>query len=191
MSDIELVQNIKNNISVEESIQGLIDYHDKLINKISYKYVVPLVNSGSSIEEIEKEKQYIIYKAALSFNKKRKTKFSSYLGSFVRWYCLNRINRHDDWKFMSDIPLGDLPENESKVKFDNKVNMEYIENLLNLFKDKKVKKLFELRFFSGDKLLSWNKIGEMMGGISGQTVNNWYRKNIKILKSRALSEYNQ
>ena len=191
MSDIELVQNIKNNISVEESIQGLIDYHGKLINKISYKYVVPLVNSGSSIEEIEKEKQYIIYKAALSFNKKRKTKFSSYLGSFVRWYCLNRINRHDDWKFMSDIPLGDLPENESKVKFDNKVNMEYIENLLNLFKDKKVKKLFELRFFSGDKLLSWNKIGEMMGGISGQTVNNWYRKNIKILKSRALSEYNQ
>ena len=127
MSDIELVQNIKNNISVEESIQGLIDYHGKLINKISYKYVVPLVNSGSSIEEIEKEKQYIIYKAALSFNKKRKTKFSSYLGSFVRWYCLNRINRHDDWKFMSDIPLGDLPENESKVKVDNKVNMEYIE----------------------------------------------------------------
>lgn len=191
LSDIQLVQNIKNNFEVEESIKGLLDYHEKLINKISYKYVVPLTNSGSSIEEIEKEKYYIVYKAALSFNDKRKTKFSSYLGSFVRWYCLNRINRHEDWKFVSDTPFENLPELEAKNKTGEKINFEYIENLLDLFDDKKIKKLFELRFFSGDRLLSWNKIGKVMGGVSGQTVNNWYRKNIKVLQSRAASEYNK
>jgi len=192
MTDIELVKNIKNDVEVEESIKGLLEFHGKLINKISYKYVTPLHNSGSSIEEIEKEKQYIIYKAALSFNDKRKTKFSSYLGSFVRWYCLNRINGHDDWKFASDTPFENLPEFESeKHQSENKADKEYLHNLLNSLDDKKIKKMFELRFFSGDRLLSWNKIGKIMGGVSGQAVNNWYRKNIKVLKSRVASEYNK
>lgn len=186
MIDTEFVQNIKENKNVEDSIKGLIDLHQKLINKISYKYVMPLNQSGSSIEEIEKEKQYIVYKAALSFNDKRKTKFSSYLGSFVRWYCLNRINRSDDWKFTIDAPLDNVPEATSP----DSSTLEYVENLLNGFDDDKVKKVFELRFFSGDKLLPWNEIGSKMGGISGQTANNWYRKGVKLLRSRATSDSN-
>lgn len=185
MLDTELVQNIKENKDVEESIKGLIDLHQKLINKISYKYVNPLHQSGSSIDEIEKEKSYIVYKAALSFNDKKKTKFSSYLGSFVRWYCLNRINQTTDWKFTVDAPLDNIPE----VAAPDSSTMEYVESLLNGFDDDKVKKVFELRFFSGDKLLPWNEIGEKMGGISGQTANNWYRRGVKLLKNRAISNF--
>lgn len=183
LSDIELVQNIKNNIDTEESIKGLINYHAPLINKIAYKYVSPLFNSGSSIEEILKEKEYIIYKAALSF-KERGVKFSSYLGSFTRWYCLNRINRSEDWKHITESPLDHIA---AKHPIDE-TTMEYVKNLLDNFEDKKVKKIFELRYFSDSRLMSWNKVGKIMGGISGQTANNWFKKGLKLLKSRILSD---
>lgn len=183
MLDTELVQNIKNNIDIEESIKELLSFHSGLINKISGKYIQPLASSGSSIEEIQKEKEYIIYKAALMFKENKNVKFSSYLGSFVRWYCLNRINRNDDWKFISDEPFNNIAEE----KIDT-TTLEYVKNLLNNIEDKKVKKVFELRYFSGSKLLAWNKIGKLMDGISGQTANNWYRKGIKLLRSRAEAE---
>ena len=181
--DIELVQNIKNNVNVEECIKELLSRHAALINKIAYKYVSPLFNSGSSIEEILKEKEYIIYKAALTF-KERGVKFSSYLGSFVRWYCLNRINRNDDWKHITESPLDNIA---ADYPLDSTA-LEYVTNLLDNFEDKKIKKIFELRYFSDSKLTSWNKVGKIMGGISGQTANNWFRKGIKLLKNRIQAE---
>lgn len=182
--DIELVQNIKNNIDTEESIKGLINYHAPLLNKIAYKYVIPLFNSGSNIEEILKEKEYIIYKAALTFKEEKGVKFSSYLGSFVRWYCLNKINRSEDWKHIIDFPLESIVADQPI----DEITLEYVKSLLNNFTNKKTKKVFELRYFSGSKLMSWDKVGKMMGGISGQTANNWYKRGLKLLSSRVLSD---
>ena len=187
MEDLDLVKNIQSNKEMEDSIKSLLDHHEKLINKISYKYVVPLANSGSNIEEIGKEKWFIVYKAAMTYKEKRGTKFSSYLGSYVRWYCLNKINQNEDWKHIKNEPLDHIILEEDDKKNDVAIN--YIKQLLDKFEDKRVKELFELRFFSSYKLLSWNKIGKRMGGVSGQTVNNWYKKAMRVLKSRVWAEY--
>lgn len=186
MQDINLVQNIKENKNPDENLAILASKHSGLINKISYKYIKPLYDSGSSIEEIEQEKNYIIYKAAISFNENKKTKFSSYLGSYVRWYCLNKINRSDDWKFISETPLENIVDFPAE-KIDSS-SLDYVKSLINKIEDEKIKKVFELRFFS-TKFLSWNDIGKQMGGITGQTVNNWYKKTIKLLKNRVAANH--
>lgn len=187
MTDTELTRNIKNNKEMEESIAALLSNHAPLITRMTSKYIKPLHDSGCSIEEIINERSFIIYKAAMSFNEEKKTKFSTYLGSYVRWYCLNRINKNknEDWKHVVDYPIETLPEEQA----DNTV-IEYIHHLLDVFEDKKIKKVFELRYFSGGKLMSW---GEIAGhfNVSGQAVINWHNKGLKLLNARASGNYIQ
>ena len=184
MTDLDLVNNIKHHILVDDSLAKLCVFHGALINKISSKYTKQLLDSGSGIEEIFKEREYIIYKAAMAFNPERKNKFSSYLGSCVRWYCLNKINKSDDWKFISETPLEECAEKPAEYKEDN---FEYTNFLLNKIKNKNIKKVFELRYFYENEGLTWAKIGSMLN-ITGQTANNWHKKGLKILSSFVKSE---
>lgn len=131
------------------------------------------------MEEIQQEKEFIVYKAARTYKDNRGTKFSSYLGSYVRWYCLNKINKSKDWKHFSDEPLETIPDEEK-----DETIQEYINYLINSIDDKRTKRVLELRYFSGSKLLSWNKIGEMIGGVSGQTCNNLHSKALRLLGAR-------
>lgn len=186
LEDIELVKNIKGDYETDKSINELVQKHGGLIAKISSKYIKPLHDSGSSIEEVFDERNYIVYKAALSFKEERKVKFSSYLGAYVRWYCLNKINQHEDWKFKTDEPLdnlGDIP-NDTDYK---KNTAEKLEELLESIEDKKIREVFRLRFFSGRRLMTWDCIGKKMG-VSGQSVNNWAKKGLKLLKARVKRE---
>ena len=177
MSDLKLVQNIKKEEKIEESINGLLVFHGGLINRISSKYDRPLFDVGSSAEEIMKERHYIIYKAAQTYDTERKTKFSSYLGSYTRWYCLNKINKKEKLEFVSDEHL----ENHAAEITDHNIK-EHIHYLLEKIHDPRIKKVIELRYFSGAKTPSWNSIAKTMG-VSGQTCNNWFRRGVKIINS--------
>lgn len=178
MLDIELVQNIKENKDSDASLKELLDHHVALMTRVSYKYAKPLLDAGSSIEEINQERLYIIFKAANSFKTDRKVKFSSYLGTFTRWYCLNKINRKESHQFTNDDLLENYPA--ERVDGDSKEHVHY---LINKIPDKKIKKVLELRYFSGNvKLMSWNLIGKTLNpSVSGQTANNWHKKALKII----------
>lgn len=176
MLDLDLVNNIKQDILVDESITRLLNFHGALINRISSKYTTPLQNSGSSAEEIMKERFYIMYKAALSYKDDRKTKFSSYLGSYTRWYCLNKINKREKVEFVCDEHLENHP-----AEITDHSTKEHIYYLMDKIQDPKIKKVFELRYFSGGKT-SWGKIGKVMG-VSGQSCNNWFRRGLKLINN--------
>ena len=175
MSDLDLVNNIKQDILVDESITGLLEFHGALINRISSKYTIPLQNSGSSAEEIMKERFFIIYKAAQTYKEDRKTKFSSYLGSYTRWYCLNKINKKEKCEFVGDEHL----ENHPAEIIDHSTK-EHIHFLMEKIQDPKIKKVLEMRYFSGGKTPSWSSIGKVMG-VSGQSCNNWFRRGVKLI----------
>jgi RNA polymerase sigma factor (sigma-70 family) len=172
MLDSDLIKNIKQNIFADDSINELLNRHAGLINQISSKYnhLIP------EPQEFLKEKHYIIYKAALSYKENKNTKFSSYLGSFTRWYCLNKINKHKLPPLNDDVVLENLPENKEDIAEIS----ERAAFLLNQIKDKRIKKIFEMRYFHNSKTLSWEKISEHFG-ISGQTCNNLHRKGLKII----------
>ena len=91
MEDLDLVKNIQEN-SCDASLKVLINRHSALCVDISKKYSPALNASGISMGDIFDEKDYLVYKSALSFNPEKKVKFSTWLGNQVRYHCLNTIN---------------------------------------------------------------------------------------------------
>jgi len=178
MLDQELVFNIKRDIEAEISIKELASRHGALISKITSKYATSLLNVGSSVYDIENEKLFLVYRAALSYNEEKKTKFSTYLASFVRWYCLNKINKSDNLNYLDEAHIKELPSESSSND-----TLEYVTHLINSLDDPRMKDVIKLRYFSDAKLMSWNDIGTKLG-YSGQACNNWFKKGLKVLNAR-------
>ena len=103
--------------------------------------------SGIFVDDVLNDKDYIIYQSAKSFDPTRKTKFSTWLGNQVRYYCLNKINKNKKYVTTEDQELSFLMEREEGPE-DNKELRDYMLDLLSQIKDKRIKRIFELRYFS-------------------------------------------
>ena len=60
----------------------------------------------------------------------------------------------------------------------------YVFEVLDRIKDKRISKIFRMRYFSGDPKMTWKKIGEKIG-VSTQTVINLHEKGKKMVKIKA------
>ena len=94
-SDEELIYKIKKENS-SESVEELINRHSALCIDVSKKYHGSLAASGVPIDDLYKEKNYIIYKSAMSFNPSKKVKFTTWLGNQMRFHCLNTLNKNNN-----------------------------------------------------------------------------------------------
>jgi len=139
--------------------------------------------SGIFVDDVLNDKDYIIYQSAKSFDPTRKTKFSTWLGNQVRYYCLNKINKNKKYVTTEDQELSFLVEKEERQE-DNKELRDYILNLLSQIKDKRVKKIFELRYFSDEKSrMTWTDISKKVS-VSSQTAINLHNKGLTSLKKK-------
>ena len=59
----------------------------------------------------------------------------------------------------------------------------FVSNLIDQFKDSRMKKVFELRYFSGEKKMTWVKIGDKLN-LSAQTAINLHNKGKTIIKKK-------
>jgi DNA-directed RNA polymerase specialized sigma subunit len=66
-------------------------------------------------------------------------------------------------------------------------SLEYIFNLLSQLKDKRIEKVFELRYLGDDGKESWSRIGENMS-VSTQTAINLHDRGLKVLRKKMGSE---
>ena len=187
-ADDILVVNIKER-SCGDSLATLIERHSALCYNVCYRYSASLIGRGVDFDDVLKERDYIIYKAVLSFKENKKTKFSTWLGNFTRYYCLNLINEKRNYCMeekelhcrIDQKSLEDTDPNELK-EFK-----EYILNILNQLKDPRIKKVFELRYFSESEKNTWNKISKKMD-ISIQTAINLHERGRIILKRKIKSK---
>ena len=148
-----------------------------------------MINNGLHIEDITSEKDYLIYKSALSFNPTKKTKFSTWLGNQVRYYCLNSMNKNNliatedsQIDFFMHKDLDDLPRESISEQ------MNYIENLVNQSKDKRIKRIIEIRYFSNpNKKTPWNKVAKEIG-VSTQTAINLHNKALKMIRRKMTNQ---
>lgn len=183
--DVDLVKKIKTK-SCEKSLKILISRHTPLCFTIYRRYHALLAANGVSYEDIKNEKDYIIYKSILKFDPTRKVKFSTWLGNFTRYYCLNLINSKKKYVCMEDEKLNYYREKASEDDGvnDNKEIKEYTINLLNQMKDIRIKKVFMLRYFTESKQKNtWQKIGKKMD-VSTQTAINLHEKGRKMLETK-------
>jgi len=163
LEDLQLVDNIKRDKKTEDCLQELIGRHTGIYLDIVNKYTLN-GNTTNRLDLID-EKDYNIYQAALKYEGNRGTKFPTFLGNETKWICLNKFNKRkkDPQLSIDDVKESDIlqTKKEKIKKEDLEVFSEAIK-LSKVHKDKRVEKIFEMRYITGEKnkVMPWKKISE-------------------------------
>jgi RNA polymerase sigma factor (sigma-70 family) len=190
MTDLQLIQKIKKN-NCEQSLLELYSRHQGICNKMLQKYCKVCYDIGVSLEDLNSEKIYVVYRSALTFKSNKKIKFSTWLGNQMRYHCLNTFNKQSKDVSMENENIKYITENNQSKQTDhallNKEKVDLIFNILDQMADSRVKEIFNLRYFSDRKIQPWNKIGKKMH-ISTQTVINIHNKALSFLNKKISSD---
>ena len=187
-TDLELANNVKSRCC-DRSLKELIERHSALCIDIYKKYTPALCASGVPYRDIYDDKDYLVYKSALTYNPNKKAKFSTWLGNQVRYHCLNTINKKNKLVRIESNEELDYFAMQAEVLEEKKydIEIEYIFLILSKLKDSRIKKVFTLRYFGSDKKrMPWAQIGKEMG-VSTQTAINLHRRGIKMLNKKMKS----
>ena len=192
IQDAELIELVKKD-SDSQALKELEDRHSGICHKMIKKYYYNLLNIGINPEDIIADKLSVIYKSALNFNPDKNVKFSTWLGNQMRYHCLNCMNKNDKFINLDRESIKYIIENNQKnnlnLENSNKEQTNFCFSLLDQIKDRRIKKIFKMRYFDNKKLTSWSKIAKKLN-LSTQTVINLHNKTKKILKIKLTSESN-
>ena len=181
--DMQLIVNIKED-HCEDSLKALIQRHSPLCFDICKKYAPAMVNRGINTDDITDDKEFLIYKSALSFNPNKKAKFSTWLGNQVRYHCLNCMNKN------RLIPTEDsqldyfINKDVEYIKDPIEDQMAYVANIIRQIKDKRIGKVIQVRYFENpNKKTPWSKVADSVG-VSTQTAINLHNKAMKMIRKK-------
>lgn len=187
-SDLELVNNVKKDQD-DNSFIELSKRHSPLCISIYNKYSNSITASGISIEDLKDEKDLMVYKSIMSYNPDKNVKFSTWLGNQIRYHCLNSINSDGKYITMEPENLTKTIDSYYSSFTENYTDdKNYIFNILDQLKDKRVAEIFRQRYFTGHQKMKnnktpWSKIAKKMN-ISSQTVINLHNKGAEFLKEK-------
>jgi len=182
-NDLELVYNIQNNVCPDECIKTLESRHSGICHQMIKKYYNAFIEKGIDPIDISSDKNYVIYQSALNFDPSKNIKFSTWLGNQMRYHCLNCLNqRKSSILFMDEKSLKNLIEkNQVSKESIFKEEGDYIFSLIKQLKDKRVERIFKLRYYPDNKKsMSWNSIGKKLK-ISTQTAINLHNKAVEFI----------
>jgi RNA polymerase sigma factor (sigma-70 family) len=182
IQDNTYIQNIVKNCC-SDSLEKLVDRHSGMIFNIGKKYC----NScGLDLNELNDNKYWIIFNAAKSFNPEKGSKFSTWLGNQVRFFCLNFKNKNSKFIALEDNCL-EFIINDVQKKENNINKKEIIDKIIDLFNqinDPNTKNAIYYRYFHNkDRILNYAEVAEILN-VTPQTVLNWHNKFIKLAKKK-------
>jgi len=187
LEDNILVKNIQER-NDEDALKTLINRHSALCNSLYKKYSPPMAASGVQIQDVIDQKDYIVYKSAMTFDPCKKSKFSTWLYNQIRYQCLNCMNENSHYLNLESDKLNYLIEKNTPETKEYKNVNEYIFNIIESCSDKRIKRIFQLRYLSNsNKKPSWSKIAKKLK-ISTQTAINIHNKTLKLLKNKLESK---
>jgi len=187
LDDNTLVKNVQEK-NDEEALKMLIDRHSALCNSLYKKYSSSMLNSGVYLQDIVDQKDYIVYKSAMSFDPCKNSKFSTWLYNQVRYQCLNCMNENSHYLTLETDKLNYIIEKQAPPQKEYKNINEYIFNIIDSCSDKRVQKIFKMRYLNNsNKKMPWNKIAKKLN-ISTQTAINIHNKALKLLKNKIESK---
>jgi len=182
-----LIKNIQQK-NDEESLKVLIERHSGLCHSLYKKYSGSMIASGIYLQDIIDQKDYIVYKSAMSFDPCRNSKFSTWLYNQVRYQCLNCMNENSKYLTLETDQLNYLIEKYNLPEKEYKNINDYIFNIIDSCSDKRIKKIFEMRYSNNsNKKMSWNRIAKKLK-ISTQSAINIHNKTLKLLKNKIESK---
>ncbi len=178
--DLELINRVKQ-FSCDQSVTELIRRHSGICLKIFLRYARTIAETGKSANDLFEDKDYVINLAVMSYDETKRIKFSTWLGNYARYYCLNYINRQDNFVFLDETVLGSYHEKQTQQDYQNNQTYDQVKHYLSQFKDKRIDRIFRLRYFNGsNKLMSYKEIGKLLK-CSPQTILNLHNKAKKII----------
>ena len=187
LDDTTLVENIQKN-NDELALKTLIERHSALCNSLYKKYSTPMLASGIHVQDVIDEKDYIVYKSAMSFDPCKKSKFSTWLYNQVRYQCLNCMNENSHYLAIDNDKLNYLIEKTIPIEKEYKNINEYIHNIIDSCSDKRVERIFKMRYSNdSNKKMPWNKIAKKLK-ISTQTAINIHNKALEFLNKKITSK---
>jgi RNA polymerase sigma factor (sigma-70 family) len=181
--------NLVKESNCDASFSQLSKLYDNFYYSIAQKYASALLKAGMNRDDIKYEKDFILYKAVKSFDVNQKTKFSTWFCNCVKYHFLNFINANKKYMTAEENKIDFFNNKDILVSFDkNDELLNYLSSLLSSFKDERIKKIYELRYFSGgEKLSTWNSIAKKIG-VSTQTAINLHEKSRAFLKNKMISK---
>lgn len=192
IDDRALIKSIKRT-NCNDCIGSLRDRHAGLIISQYHKYSSILHKLNFNPEEFNDEINFLVYDSARKFDlRRKKIKFSTYLADQTKWFCLNKINelkkRNTITAENNDITrlIDECYSHKEDDKTTSREMCNYIFSLLEQFNDKRVIKIFEMRYFQGKKYKNkstWSDIGRELN-LTSQAVINIYRKTIDKLRDK-------
>jgi RNA polymerase sigma factor (sigma-70 family) len=181
-NDQILIKKIIDN-QCNESLKKLVDKHGGMIFNIGKKYCG---FCNLDLNELNDNKYWIIFNAAKSFNAQKGSKFSTWLGNQIRFFCLNYKNKNSKLVpiedqhlefFINDINKKNNLSNQKEV-----VNI--IIDLFNEISDPNTKNAIYYRYFyNKDRILNYSEIAKILG-VTPQTVLNWHNKFVRFAKKK-------
>lgn len=191
-TDLELVEGIKNK-NCSECLQELFDRHSGICVDVFSKYSGALIKNSVILRDVLEQKEYIIYKSAMSYDPSKGSKFSTWLANQMRYFCLNSMNKNrlvatDEESMNCIVHARCLHSYDEEGLLNDKVD--FVKNIISQVKDKRVKKIFNIRYFNGAaKKTPWAKIAKELG-VSTQTAINLHNKTITLIKRKMTTKDN-
>ena len=141
-----------------------------------------IIFCGADPYDILSDKDLIIYESAKSFDLGQKSSFCTWLSNNVKYKCLHMISRSTKKQMLADKVKRNTVQSLNEQPYKNKELNRFILNELNKIRDKRIKSVYSLRYFAGEKM-TWSRIGKRLG-FSSQTAINLHKRGAEILKRK-------
>jgi RNA polymerase sigma factor (sigma-70 family) len=179
MKDFELIKRIKEE-SCSESFLELRERHSGICFDTYSKYSKIMCDMGYEKNDIEADRDLILFKAANSFRLDKEVKFPTWLCNQMRYFCLNFINKNKNFQTSEDSVEQSSPSFLGSYQTEERAQkaMKKIKEM----NDPRVYQVFKMRYFNrkpSEK--KWKNIASKLG-ISNQTALNIHKRGLNFLK---------
>jgi|11BtaG_2_1085332.scaffolds.fasta_scaffold05685_6 DNA-directed RNA polymerase specialized sigma24 family protein len=154
LKDEELIFRIKKGKDKNKCFSELVNRYEKVYYKICHKYT--LGRDKESKVEALLNKESFFYEALLNYDENKKTKFSTYLSSILKWKLIKEYHNSKKATFTELDENAKYEDHYTSKEF----NLVSALNELKKDRDSRVYKIFKLRYLDGEgnKLMPWNKV---------------------------------
>ena len=176
VSEEEALIRVKSS-NCNDSLKKLISEHSGICFNLVLKYKKYIQSRNCDFQDLLDQKDYFIYKAALQYDGNKNIKFSTWLGNYVKYQCLNCRRLKVDSHTVNDE--NSKVEIDKKAQFDffdsqmKKERMTVVQEALRELKDSRIRDIYLLRYFNGKKMTFKNISLEM--GISEPTIKKLHK----------------
>ncbi len=191
--DIELISDIKENNSSDSLIE-LTSRHQGLVTEMIRKYSNENAQcSGVNFAELLQDKDFLIFEAVKDYKTKFNTKFSTWLGTKVRFHCLNTLKKQNKYYNPSDPEITEsIIDSQSDCELNDKLiqeETEYIMSLVEQMRDPRIKIIIRQRYFSENKKdRSFDAIAKNLN-MSKQGVINIHSDFLNFIKKKVYAKF--